>query len=98
MEYYKKKNVKTDVLIEIICDHCGRSCEVEFGSGNYEFMKLDASWGYGSKKDFEKWSAHLCEKCVDELFNNPKNKKSIRIKFEVQDLTVGIQPNSKPRK
>lgn len=96
MEYFKQQSVKTDVLIDIICDHCGGSCMVEFG--NYEFMKLDASWGYGSKKDFEKWSAHICEKCVDELFNNPNNEKSIRIRFEVQDLTVGIQPNSKPKK
>ncbi len=33
---------------------------------DFEYMKLSASWGYNSKKDWEYWEAQVCEKCVDE--------------------------------
>lgn len=50
-------------VVDIICDCCGKSCSK--GDYGYEFLKLSASWGYTSKKDLEKWEAHLCEDCVD---------------------------------
>mgnify|MGYP007100053164 CR=1 FL=1 len=70
---------KTEVLDDIICDSCGKSCAVDEGIvdndvrldhgtkyKSFEFMELKASWGYHSKgKDLTYWKAHLCEECVD---------------------------------
>jgi len=38
-------------------------------------MTLVANWGYHSSKDLQKWSAQVCEKCVDEKFSFIKFKK-----------------------
>ena len=38
-------------------------------------MGLKADFGYGSKKDMERWTAHVCEKCVDEKLSFIKFKK-----------------------
>jgi hypothetical protein len=38
-------------------------------------MELEAHWGYDSGKDCEKWTAHVCEKCVDEKFSFINFKK-----------------------
>ena len=79
---------KTEVTTDIICDCCGKSCKVyeavvanearldhgEIFQG-FEFMELEAHWGYDSGKDCEKWTAHVCEKCVDEKFSFINFKK-----------------------
>lgn len=74
---------KTEVLIDIICDSCGKSCCVDkFDHGtehkSFEHMELKASWGYYSNgKDLTNWTAHLCEECVDtklSFINFQKNK------------------------
>lgn len=66
----QKKDV--EVVTDIICDCCGQSCKT---SVDYEYMTLEARWGYGTKKDMEKWTAHLCEKCVDEKLSFINFKK-----------------------
>lgn len=63
---------ETTVVVDIICDCCGNSCNTSCG---FEYMELKAFWGYDSKKDMEKWSAQVCEKCVDEKFSFIKFKK-----------------------
>ncbi len=71
----KKKSKQT----EIICDGCGKSCCKPISKDGKvttnEFMRLEAFWGYASKKDLEKWTANLCEKCVDEKLSFIKFKK-----------------------
>jgi len=72
----KKKKIqlqKQEVVTDIVCDSCGASCKTSEGVGHdgnkvysFEHMRLEASWGYHSGKDMEKWTADLCEKCVDE--------------------------------
>lgn len=79
MKTVEKHTRKVDVVVDVICDCCGNSCKV--GEGvvdndlrddhgqmhyDYEYMELHASWGYRSGKDFQEWSAQICEKCVDE--------------------------------
>lgn len=95
MEVNKVENKKSLVLTDVICDCCGESCKVHelivdndkrIDNGEsyrtFSFMKMEATWGYFSKKDLEKWSAHICEKCVDEKFGFVKfNKKNDSIEL-----------------
>jgi hypothetical protein len=73
MEQIKKQKKETNVLVDVICDCCGKSCKTEYG---FERMKLSTHWGFMSNKDLEKWDADLCEKCVDEKLSFIKFKKS----------------------
>jgi hypothetical protein len=81
----KTKKVKRSATIttDIICDCCGKSCKAYVDrkktSFNFEFMTLDAHWGYGSGKDMERHQAQVCEKCVDK-------KLSPIIKFRKSDM------------
>jgi len=88
MEKKEIQDRKQEVVTDIICDCCGKSCKVNEDKINndlkadngepyfiFEFMKLEAVWGYYSNKDTEKWTAHICEKCVDEKFPFVKFKK-----------------------
>ncbi len=68
----QKKDIK--VLTDITCDICGLSC-LNPATNNFEYMALKASWGFGTNKDMEKWTAQICEKCVDEKFSEIKFKK-----------------------
>ncbi len=80
MEIKQVQLKKQEVVIDILCDICGKSCKVnegviendlrvDNGEKTYEFsyMNLSAYWGYYSEhNDEEKWTAQVCEKCVDE--------------------------------
>jgi hypothetical protein len=75
MEQVEKQQREVNVTVDIICDSCGESCKTDLG---YEFMSMKANWGYSSKKDMERWEAHICEKCVDTKFHFIKfNKEEI---------------------
>jgi alanine dehydrogenase len=85
---------KQEVITDVLCDSCGRSCKVyESTTDNpkriddgekfysFEYLKLEANWGYDSNKDLERWTAQICENCVDE--------KLSFIKFKKTNLTFG---------
>ncbi len=76
MKIKKKIKKEVSVLEDVICDSCGKSC-IDKSGMNFEFMEMKANWGYGSKKDMEQWTAHICENCVDEKlsFINFRNQK-----------------------
>ena len=61
------KNIKvykeSTELHDVLCDCCGNSCKTSFG---FEYMELKSSWGFSSGKDLQRWSAQVCETCVDE--------------------------------
>lgn len=76
MKQTELQKKETTVVVDIICDSCGKSCKTDFG---FEYMEMKAFWGYNSKKDMEKWSAQICEKCVDE--------KLSFIKFKSEEIT-----------
>ncbi len=67
----KKKVVTKEEVEEVVCDMCGSSCAKEVfqykgkTEKRYEYMTLEAYWGYYSSKDFEYWCAQICETCVD---------------------------------
>jgi hypothetical protein len=88
MEIKEIQNKKVEIITDIICDSCGQSCKVREDiidndlrldhvqpSYSFEFMDLEAHWGYDSGKDCESWSAQICEKCVDEKLSFIKFKK-----------------------
>ena len=67
---------KVEVVQDIICNKCGKSClgtvsAVYLGSvaeTNFApVAQLNVDWGYGSKKDGERHESHLCESCYDEI-------------------------------
>lgn len=70
-EYRMEKTIHTT---EIICDCCGKSCKKDTYTDNdgveehvFEYLKMSAHWGYYSNdKDCMKYTAHICEPCVDE--------------------------------
>ncbi len=74
MRVTESKKVERVVLVDIICDSCGDSCQ-ELATGEFNSMSLSAQWGYGSPKDTEQWSADICEKCVDEKLTFVKFKR-----------------------
>ncbi len=89
MEIKKIQNKKTEVVTDVICDCCGKSCKVSEGKIDnssrvdngetyyeFEFMEMKAHWGYHTRKDMEEWVAQICEKCIDEKFTFVKFKKS----------------------
>ena len=78
MKQTELQQKETTVVTDIICDSCGQSCRTNCG---FEYMEMKAFWGYASKKDMEKWSAQICEKCVDEKFSFIKFK-SEEISFQ----------------
>lgn len=68
MKIFETELKAQEVLKDVVCDHCGKSCtdHPDFGP---EFMLLKSSWGYNSRKDLETWEAHLCEECVDNYLS-----------------------------
>lgn len=62
----------TNITKDILCDSCGKSCKTEYGG---DHMNLHANWGFMTSKDLEKWTAQLCETCVDKLLTFVKFKK-----------------------
>ena len=104
MEVKEIQKLKKEVVTDILCDCCGKSCMVsetiidnEFRIDHgekfrsFECMKLTARWGYDSEKDMEKWEAFICEKCVDEKFgfiDFNKTKLSFSTHITDSDRTV----------
>jgi hypothetical protein len=76
MEHKNKVTREVDVLSDVTCDCCGKSCGVPNEPYTYEYMTMTSEWGYNSSKDTERWEAHICEKCVDTKFGFIKFTKS----------------------
>ncbi len=78
MKKHERELKEQDVLKDVVCDSCGKSCDTEYG---FEFMQMSATWGFDSKKDMQKWDAQLCEECVDKHMGF--------VKFQKQDAFTG---------
>jgi hypothetical protein len=88
MEIKESQERAMMITTDIICDCCGKSCKkaeitvdnelnIDHGEKSvaFEYMKLQAFWGFYSNKDEEKWTAHLCEDCVDKMLSFVKFQK-----------------------
>lgn len=56
-------------LIQVICNKCGRSLEVEEGYLKEFCFNADPSFGYFSHKDGLRHHFDLCEDCYDEMIS-----------------------------
>lgn len=62
----------TDVVTDIICDICGKSClksnkKLPDAIHSAEYSEMKANWGYYSNKDGDVWNFNFCEICSDML-------------------------------
>jgi hypothetical protein len=73
MIIHKKILAEHEVIDDIVCDICQKSCKNDY---TYECIELSTTWGYGTDNDGEKWEAHVCHRCVikhlDGLINFTK--------------------------
>jgi hypothetical protein len=70
MRTYKK--VIKEQVEDIICDICKSSCMSECSlqdPGMAEYAMLEATWGYCSKKDGDKYSCEMCESCFEKVYS-----------------------------
>ena len=56
--------------MQVNCDKCGRSIEVENGIVKEGIFSIDYKWGYFSGMDGEIHSFDLCEKCYKEFLES----------------------------
>ena len=63
----EKIQIETSVTKDIICNRCGETTNGELCPANFQYASLKAEWGYGSRKDWETHTAHICEKCYDTI-------------------------------
>ncbi|RIA35945.1 hypothetical protein DFO61_0399 [Ectopseudomonas oleovorans] len=78
---------QTESISDIVCDVCGSSTRIE-GHG-LQFGTLNASWGYGSSHDGERYEVHLCEPCFFRTLSALKREHMVNFMFsdEGQDLS-----------
>jgi len=72
MKTYKNKTIK--VHDKTFCDCCGKQCTDDFYNEN-EYATLEASWGYNSGRDGERFDIHLCENCFGDVLGFLKDKR-----------------------
>lgn len=65
-EVFGTRTQEVDVLNDIICDNCKKSCGTKYG---IEAATISANWGYGTRKDGENHRGFLCEECYDWLLS-----------------------------
>lgn len=62
----QEEKVTTKVVLDIVCNRCGKSTKDSMGM-NFEYAEVSASWGYCSGMDTEIHHAHLCVDCYNEI-------------------------------
>ena len=83
----KWAKVLTDRTVDIVCDVCGKSCNVPFGTGcnkvdSFEYGMLVPEFGYMSGRDItsntekEEQTFELCESCYNKVESFIKGMKS----------------------
>ena len=80
---------KREVIVDIICDRCKKSCKLSDSLGNISYAELNAKWPYGSYKDTEHHQLHLCEKCYDWLRKLLKRRR-VSVRVSEYDLMDGV--------
>ncbi|RUO35705.1 MULTISPECIES: hypothetical protein [Aliidiomarina] len=70
----KETNQATTVIEDIICDICGESVipnvlkkHLKNANDFSDYAKLTASFGYGSKRDGERFDFDFCESCFEKI-------------------------------
>lgn len=69
MKVLETRQVEQEVVIDVVCDMCKKSCLVSMGGiKTPEYSWLTAEWGYESDhKDGLRWEAQFCDACSEKL-------------------------------
>jgi hypothetical protein len=59
---YGIESVDVEVVQDVICDICGKSCLCD-ETQEFEYSQLLAKWGYGSALDGQSWDQTFCAEC-----------------------------------
>lgn len=65
---------------KVNCDYCKKEFRISNGIITEGSFNVDYMWGYFSKKDGQRHSFDLCEKCYEELILN-------KIDVTIEDAT-----------
>lgn len=75
----KKVQIEEKILLDIICDKCGKSCKT--GPMEYDgLLGATAGGGYYSRHmgDMSQYKLDICEKCFVEWINTFKHDPQIK--------------------
>ena len=63
----EKRKVRKEVetVTDVKCDSCGES--MIFDGDFIRGVEMPLSFGYGSKRDTERYCLHLCDTCFDQM-------------------------------
>jgi len=72
MRVIETQMIETKVVMDVLCDRCGKSCMTQLDEGppplrQPELGTFKASWGWDSNHDLESWTCVLCESCCEEF-------------------------------
>ena len=71
MREYQTVQKEVCCLSRVICDGCGRTI-----GPHEDYLAIDKTWGYGSRKDGQATRLDLCEDCFDAWLANLPGKRS----------------------
>ncbi|RUO37070.1 hypothetical protein CWE15_11725 [Aliidiomarina taiwanensis] len=78
----KETSQATTVIEDIICDICGESVipseikkRLKNANDFSDYAKLTASFGYGSKRDGERFNFDFCESCFKVIEANVRESQ-----------------------
>lgn len=54
----------------LLCNGCGRKIPILLGDRQEDFLSVDKTWGYFSKRDGIRMRFHLCEDCVNRMIRD----------------------------
>lgn len=79
MKKYEQKNQLVESLVDVICDCCNKSCDVDpsYPGHSFEYAELTSRWGFYSRKDEETHTSVVCEECYDKMLELMKIKPKI---------------------
>lgn len=67
MRNYREITVKEQQLHQVFCNRCGKEI-IRNNFGEFDdYLHIEKTWGYHSKKDGIKQEVDLCESCFDEI-------------------------------
>jgi hypothetical protein len=66
MLHYQRVQREDAEVVQVTCNKCGR-CWLKSES-HPDMTAIKNTYGYGSKKDGNKYVSHICEPCMDEFY------------------------------
>ena len=67
---YQKITVESREAVSITCNKCGNKYSTEDWCVTNNFTSIQSSYGYGSPKDMMTLLSHICEPCMDEIYES----------------------------